>query len=83
MVHDFPNPNKLIQTLHDDVEFRENVINYLNDIIKHDIDKYRPCNPITQDSNKNKTITYTHAPHDHLTPVKTTFMNYFTLMCAN
>jgi hypothetical protein len=32
-LNDFPDPNTLIQTLHGDDFFRQNVINYLNDII--------------------------------------------------
>jgi hypothetical protein len=35
-LYDFPNPNTLIQTLHDEI-FRQNMINYLNGIITHEI----------------------------------------------
>jgi hypothetical protein len=39
--NDFLDPNTFIQTLHDDNIFRENMINYLNDIITQDINQYK------------------------------------------
>ncbi len=45
--NDSPYPNTLIQLLHDDEEFRENIINYLNDIIIQNIDRYKSFNGIT------------------------------------
>ncbi len=53
-----PYPNTLIQTLHDDESFQENMINYLN-IITCDVDKYELSNPITQNNN-NKYDDHIH-----------------------
>jgi hypothetical protein len=40
-LNDYPNPKTFIQTLHDDKIFRQNMINYLNDIITQDINQYK------------------------------------------
>jgi len=48
---DSPYPNTLIQLLHDDDEFRENIINYLNDIIIRNIDMYKSFNETTHENN--------------------------------
>jgi hypothetical protein len=57
--NDSPDPNTLIQTLHDDENFRKNLINYLNDIITQDINKYKSFNSITQNEN-DKCDDYIH-----------------------
>jgi hypothetical protein len=61
-----PYPNTLIQTLHDDESFQENMINYLNNITCN-VDKYELSNPITQNNN-NKNDDHIHPcttrPHD-------------------
>jgi hypothetical protein len=51
LLKDSPDPNTLIQLLHDDDEFRENIINYLNDIIIRNIDMYKSFNETTHENN--------------------------------
>jgi hypothetical protein len=51
-----PNPHTFIQTLHDDIYFPQNMINYLNDIITRDINHYNSC-PIMANINY---IDYNH-----------------------
>ncbi len=46
-LNDYPNPKTLVQTLHDDKIFRQNMINYLNDIITQDINQYKSCSIMT------------------------------------
>ncbi len=83
LLKDSLNPNTLIQLLHDDEEFQENIINYLNDIIIRNIDMYKSFNETTHENNGKLMKTYIHAPQDPLTPMQITSKNYLIKMCAN
>ncbi len=45
LFNDSPNPNKLIQMLHDNKNFWENMINYFNDIITWYINMFKLFDP--------------------------------------
>ncbi len=49
----------MIQTLRDDENFRENMINYLNEIITQDVNRYKFSNSVTQNEN-DKCDDYIH-----------------------
>jgi hypothetical protein len=51
LLKDSLDPNTLIQLLHDHEEFQESIINYLNDIIIQNIDKYKSFNETTHENN--------------------------------
>jgi hypothetical protein len=57
-----PNPNILIKILHDDEELWEKIINYLNDIIIWNIDRYKSSNGITHENHGKNNENIHHAP---------------------
>jgi hypothetical protein len=83
MINEYNNPNlitciTIIQTLHGDKNFPQNMINYLNDIITQDINHYNSCTIMSNinyiDYNFNNIHPCTTRPLD---PKEKTFTKLF------
>jgi hypothetical protein len=79
LLKDSLDPNTVIQLLHDDEEFQENISNHMNDIIIRNIDMYKSFNETTHENNGKNNENNIHAPQDPLTPMQITSTNYLNV----